>query len=60
MNMTPFKKQAEYIKTELDKKYPGSWHVIVGTSFGSFMTYEDNSVIMFWLNQFGFLIFKYG
>jgi dynein light chain LC8-type len=58
--MTPFKAQAEHIKKHLDLKFGGSWHVIVGNSFSSYMTYEDSSVILFWLNQWGFLIFKYG
>jgi hypothetical protein len=32
---------AEFIKNELDKQIGGSWHVVVGHSFGSYMTYED-------------------
>ena len=51
---------AEYIKVKLDEKFGGSWHVIVGRSFSSYMSYEESSVILFWLNHFGFLIWKYG
>ncbi len=51
---------AEFIKRSLDKKFGGSWHVIVGKHFGSYMSYEDGCVVLFWLNQYGFLIWKYG
>lgn len=29
------------IKDELDKQLGGSWQVIVGRNFGSYMCYED-------------------
>jgi len=55
-----FKDAAEYIKKEFDARFKSSWHVIVGRNFGSFVTYEQKSMILFWINQFGFLIFKHG
>ena len=36
-----YKDMAIYVKQTLDKKIGGSWHVIVGTNFGSFVTYEN-------------------
>lgn len=55
-----FKEMAKQIKTQLDERVGGSWHVVVGRSFGSYMTYEDQSIIMFWINHVCFLIFKFG
>jgi len=55
-----FKEMAKMIKDELDKQLGGSWHVIVGRNFGSYMSYEDQSAIMFWINHICFLIFKFG
>jgi hypothetical protein len=31
---------AELVKKEAEAKYGGTWHVIVGRSFGSFVSYE--------------------
>ena len=57
-----YKDMALYIKTEVEKKKEnsGSWHVVVGTNFGSFVTYEHKSMILFWLEHIGFLLFKHG
>mmetsp|Transcript_4421 Transcript_4421/g.5649 ORF Transcript_4421/g.5649 Transcript_4421/m.5649 type:complete len:82 (-) Transcript_4421:128-373(-) len=41
-------------------RYPGAWHVIVGKSFGSFVTHEVSSIIYFFVGSVGFLIFKHG
>ena len=35
-----YKDVAETVKAEFDQAYPGTWHVIVGKSFGSFVTHE--------------------
>lgn len=40
-----FKDVAKDIKSDLDKKFEGSWHVIVGKSFGSFVTCEQNRYV---------------
>ena len=55
-----YKDMAEHIKKLIDEKYGGSWHVIVGTHFGSFFSYEVSCVTQFWLEHIGFLIFKHG
>ena len=59
-----YKDMAIYVKTQLDKKVGGSWHIIVGklqfnsrtdiyltigTNFGSFVTYETQCMYLFWL-----------
>lgn len=35
-----FTEIAEQIKKEMEQMQPGAWHVIVGKSFGSFVTHE--------------------
>ena len=34
--------------------------IYLGRHFGSFISYESKSVILFWINQIGYLIFKFG
>merc|ERR1719198_728019 len=55
-----YKDMAQYVKRELEEKFKDSWHVIIGTNFGSFVTYEHKSMILFWLEHIGFLLFKHG
>jgi hypothetical protein len=35
-------KIAEYIKKEFDRKYSQTWHCIVGSAFGYFVTHETS------------------
>ena len=42
-----FKDMALYIKKAIEEKEGGSWHVIVGTSFGSFVSYEHKTMNLF-------------
>ena len=51
---------ARIIKTEMDEKYPGAWHVIVGKSYGSFVTHQASRLIYFFLGPVGFLVFQHG
>ena len=51
---------ALHIKKEMEAKFNDSWHVIVGTNFGSFVSYEHKCMILFWLEHIGFLLFKHG
>ena len=55
-----FKDMAEHIKKSVEEHFENSWHVVVGTNFGSFVSYEHKSMILFWLEHIGFLIFKHG
>ena len=40
-----YKDIAKQLKGDFDKKFGGSWHVIVGKSFGSFVTAERNKYV---------------
>jgi len=48
------------IKTELDSTRGGTWNVIVGTSFGSYVTHETKTMSHFFVGSVGFLIWRYG
>lgn len=51
---------ATYLKKELDQVYGPTWHVIVGKSFGSYVTHEQGYFIYFYIGELAFLIFKSG
>ena len=51
---------AQNIKQEFDNQKGGSWNVIVGTSFGSFVTHETKTMIYFSIGPTNFLIWKHG
>jgi dynein light chain LC8-type len=51
---------ASYIKKEFDQRYGQTWHCIVGTSFGSYVTHETKHFIYFNLPPFAILLWKSG
>jgi len=51
---------AAHIKKEFDKKFSPTWHCIVGTGFGSFVTHETHCFIYFYLGRMAILLFKAG
>eukprot|EP00823_Brevimastigomonas_motovehiculus_P004046 TRINITY_DN2593_c0_g1_i1.p1 TRINITY_DN2593_c0_g1~~TRINITY_DN2593_c0_g1_i1.p1 ORF type:complete len:198 (+),score=88.73 TRINITY_DN2593_c0_g1_i1:194-787(+) len=51
---------AQTIKQELDTKLGPTWHVIVGSSFGSFITNETRKVMFVQINNMKILVFKHG
>ena len=51
---------ATLVKKTLDRDVGPTWHVIVGTSFGSFVTHESKNFAYFYINDLGFLVFKRG
>ena len=55
-----FKDMAFFVKKALEEKFEDSWHVIVGTNFGSFVSYEHKTMILFWLEHIGFMLYKHG
>ncbi|DAZ96011.1 TPA: hypothetical protein N0F65_008990 [Lagenidium giganteum] len=55
-----FTEVAQQIKKELEENQPGAWHVVVGKSFGSFVTHEVKKMLYFFLGQIGFLVFRHG
>ncbi|CAF1563713.1 unnamed protein product, partial [Adineta ricciae] len=54
------KEVASHIKKEFDKRYNGTWHCIVGRSFGSFVTHERQCFIYFTLEPFDIVLYKIG
>ena len=51
---------AEKIKYEFDERWSPHWHVIVGRSFGSFVTHETKRFLFFYLEDKAIMIFKAG
>jgi len=51
---------AQYIKQELDKTKGGTWNVIVGKSFGSFVTHETKTISYFLIGSNAFLVWRHG
>jgi dynein light chain LC8-type len=49
---------AHWMKRELDSKYGAVWHVIVGHSFGSYVSHDDTSFVYFFIGDVGFLVWK--
>jgi dynein light chain LC8-type len=50
---------AQIVKTDLDAK-GGCWHVIVGRSYGSFVTHETKTMCHFMVGPVAFLIWRHG
>jgi dynein light chain LC8-type len=42
---------AEKIKSEFDSRWVPHWHVVIGRSFGSFVTHETSCFIYFYLYE---------
>ena len=51
---------AEKIKYEFDERWGPHWHVVVGRSFGSFITHETKKFLFFYLEDKAIMIFKAG
>eukprot|EP00906_Rhabdomonas_costata_P029287 RCo041349 len=51
---------AAYIKRLMDETYAGTWHCIVGVHFGGNVSHDANSMINFFLDKLGFLVFRSG
>lgn len=55
---TVMREIAGAIKREFDREYGTTWHCIVGRSFGSFVTHQNQSFIFFYVGEFAFMLFK--
>eukprot|EP00455_Lapot_gusevi_P049395 TRINITY_DN699_c0_g3_i1.p1 TRINITY_DN699_c0_g3~~TRINITY_DN699_c0_g3_i1.p1 ORF type:complete len:116 (+),score=9.80 TRINITY_DN699_c0_g3_i1:91-438(+) len=55
-----WKDAAEMIKKEFDEKLGPTWHCIVGSHFGSFVTHESKNLVYFFIGHMGVLLFKHG
>jgi dynein light chain LC8-type len=54
-----YKERAQIVKKALDKSHgPGKWHVVVGASFGSYVTHQTGAFCFFTLDGVSFLAFK--
>lgn len=51
---------AQTIKIGLDKTKGGVWNVIVGKSFGSFVTHETKTISYFFIGSMAFLVWRHG
>ena len=51
---------ASHIKAHFDKKYPPTWHCVVGRHFGSFVTHLAKHFIYFYIGQHAILLYKSG
>lgn len=49
---------ASALKKALDSQFDKTWHVIVGRSFGSYVTHEKGRFIYFYVGSLAFLVFK--
>ena len=55
-----YKDAAENIKVELENKKTGKWNVVVGKSFGAFVTHETKTMVYFYIGSVGFLCWRHG
>jgi dynein light chain LC8-type len=51
---------AAIVKKELDASRGGTWNVVVGQSFGSFVTHETKTMSQFFVGNLAFLIWRHG
>ena len=51
---------AEMIKRDYEAKVGGTWHCIVGTHFGSFVSFEKLGALHFSISEMSVLLFKHG
>ncbi|CAH8457319.1 unnamed protein product [Heterobilharzia americana] len=59
-NFTEEFEMASYLKKEFDRKYKPNWQCIVGKSYGSFISHEENGFIFFNMNGYAVMLFKAG
>lgn len=52
------KDMAAHIKRTVDERFGPTWHVVVGKSFGSFVTHETKHFVYFYLGHIAFLIWR--
>lgn len=52
------KDMAAHIKRAADERFGPTWHVVVGKSFGSYVTHETKHFIYFYIGQIAFLIWR--
>eukprot|EP01039_Chlorochromonas_danica_P004412 gene4412-4833_t len=51
---------AQLVKQQLDTSKGGTWHVVVGSSFGCYVSNETKTMIHFHVGSISFLIWRHG
>ena len=51
-------KAAEEIKLRFDAKWSPNWHVVVGRSFGSYVTHETTCFVYFYIDDKAVMMYK--
>ncbi|VDD94148.1 unnamed protein product [Enterobius vermicularis] len=51
---------ASFVKDEFEKKYGSTWHCVVGSSFGSRVSYEVGNFVLLQIGRIFVMIFKCG
>jgi dynein light chain LC8-type len=51
---------AQMVKQDLDNQKGGTWNVICGRSYGSFVTHETKTMTHFMVGNIAFLIWRHG
>ena len=50
---------AKYVKTQLDKEFEPTWHVIVGRDFAMAVSHVSEGLMYFYVGNIAFLVFKH-
>eukprot|EP01006_Ploeotia_vitrea_P012410 TRINITY_DN328_c0_g1_i1.p1 TRINITY_DN328_c0_g1~~TRINITY_DN328_c0_g1_i1.p1 ORF type:complete len:121 (-),score=57.78 TRINITY_DN328_c0_g1_i1:105-467(-) len=58
--VTTWQQAAELIKKSFEADFGTTWHVVAGTNFGAFCTFEQDNVVQFSVGQMIVLLFKHG
>ncbi|CAH8828102.1 unnamed protein product [Trichobilharzia szidati] len=51
---------AAFMKKEFDRKYSPTWHCVVGTNFGTYISHEEKHFIYFFLDNHAVVLFRTG
>lgn len=51
---------ALFVKQQLDANKGGTWHVVVGSSYGSFVSHETKNIAHFLIGNTAFLVWRHG
>lgn len=51
---------AQLVKQDLDSQRGGTWNVIVGQSYGSFVSHETKTISHFLVGNIAFLVWRHG
>lgn len=53
-------KIAKFVKTEVELEKKGVWNVIVGSDYGSYISYDKCYLVFFRIREVYFLVFRFG